>query len=135
MSNASDTIARLLDRDAFSKWLGLEIVNVSEKSVSVSMMVRSDMMNGHQTLHGGVLFAFADSAFAFVVNSSGTLTVAVNCTISFPVAVHLGDTLTAVAVEESSTRKLAFCSVTIRNQEEQVVAQFRGTAYRTSRSL
>lgn len=134
MSSPTETVTKLLNRDAFSKWLGVEVGEVGEGRVSVTMQVRPDMVNGHGSLHGGVLFAFADSAFAFAVNSGDTLAVAVDCSISFPVAVYPGDRLTAVAVEESRTNRLAFCSVSVTNQTEQVVAHFRGTAYRTSRT-
>jgi acyl-coenzyme A thioesterase PaaI-like protein len=53
--------------------------------------------------------------------------------MSYPAAVHVGDVLTARAVEQQSTRKLAFCEVTVTNQHEKVVGYFRGTAYRTDK--
>lgn len=97
------------------------------------MPVRADMVNGFGTLHGGVLFAFADSAFAFSTNAGGFLSVAVDCSISFPVAVRPGDVLTATAVEQSTTNRLAFCEVNVTNQDAVTVGYFRGTVYRTTR--
>jgi hypothetical protein len=79
------------------------------------------------------LFALADSAFAFATNAGGLLSVAVDCSISYPVASRPGDVLRAVAVEQSTTNRLAFCEVTVFNQHDVAVGYFRGTVYRTAR--
>lgn len=69
--SASALVAHLMERDRFSQWLGIEVVEASLGRSVLVMTVRDDMVNGFGTLHGGVLFSFADSAFAFVVNSGG----------------------------------------------------------------
>ena len=127
-------IDHLMTRDALSQWLGIEVLDVAVGEATLGMTVRDDMVNGFGTAHGGVIFAFADSAFAFATNAGGQLSVAVDCSIGFPVAVRPGDRLTAVAREESTTNRLAFCAVTVRNQHDVTVAHFRGTVYRTSRT-
>ena len=63
---------------------------------------------------------------------AGIVSVAIDCTVSFPVAVRPGDVLTATGVEESVSNRLAFCAVTVRNQDDVIVGHFRGTGYRTS---
>lgn len=128
-----DIVSHLMTRDAFSQWMGVSVIEAAAGRSVLQMTVRDDMVNGFGTLHGGVLFAFADSAFAFATNAGGMLSVAVDCSISFPVACRPGDVLRAVAVEQSTTNRLAFCEVTVRNHDEVAVGYFRGTVYRTAR--
>lgn len=131
--SAEAIVAHLMERDRMSQWLGIAVVESSVGRSVLTMTVRDDMVNGFGTLHGGALFSFADSAFAFATNSSGYLSVAIDCTISFPAACRPGDRLQAVAVEQSSTNRLAFCEVTVTNQDSVTVGFFRGTVYRTTR--
>jgi len=126
-------VSHLMARDAFSRWLGVSVLEADAGRSVLSMTVREDMLNGFGTLHGGVLFAFADSAFAFATNAGGWLSVAVDCSISYPAASRPGDVLRAVAVEQSRTNRLAFCEVTVCNQHDVAVGYFRGTVYRTTR--
>jgi len=127
-------VAHLMAHDAFSRWLGIEVLEAAEGLSRLRLLVRPDMVNGFGIAHGGVLFSLADSALAFATNAAGTLSVALDCTISFPAAVQVGDVLTAEAVEESTTRRMGFCRVTVTNQRDVVVGHFRGTVYRTSRA-
>lgn len=113
--------------------MGVSVEEAAAGRSVLAMTVRDDMVNGFGTLHGGVLFAFADSAFAFATNAGGLLSVAVDCSISYPVACRPGDSLRAVAIEQSTTNRLAFCEVTISNQDDVAVGYFRGTVYRTTR--
>ena len=134
-TTARDVVARMLARDAFSQWLGVEIVEIAAQRAVIRMTVRAEMANGFGFAHGGIVYAFADSAHAFATNSSGEISVAVDCNISYPAAVRMGDVLTATAVEQTSTNRLAFCEVTVRNQQDAVVGHFRGTVYRTRKPL
>lgn len=127
-------VAHLMEHDAFSRWLGIEVLAAAEGLSRLRLTVRPDMVNGFGIAHGGVLFSLADSALAFCTNAAGTLSVALDCTISFPVAVQVGDVLTAEAIEESTTRRMGFCRVTVTNQHDVVVGHFRGTVYRTTRA-
>ena len=90
------------------------------------------MVNGFGTSHGGIMFSLADSAFAFATNACGMLSVAIDCTVSYPLALRPGDVLTATAIEQSTTKRLAFCDVTVRNQDDVIASHFRGTVYRTA---
>lgn len=125
----------MLRRDAFSAWLGVELVAVGPGACTLRMRVRDEMVNGFGVCHGGVTYAFADSALAFASNTHGTITVSVENAIAYPAAVRAGDVLTAVAAEESATNRLAFYRVVVRNQDEATVALFRGTVYRTAKEL
>jgi len=132
---AREVVARMLARDTFSQWLGVELVEVAAQRAVIRMTVRPEMANGFGFAHGGIVYSFADSAHAFATNSSGEISVAIDCSISYPASIRAGDVLTATAVEETSTNRLAFCEVTVRNQSDAVVAHFRGTVYRTRKPL
>lgn len=130
-SLAERVVSKMMEVDAFSQWLGIEVMEAAPGRSVITMTVRPEMVNGFGISHGGIVYSLADSAFAFASNSHGQLSVAVDCTISYPRAVRVGDVLTATAVEEAGTRKLGFCKVTVRNQDNDVVGFFRGTVYRT----
>lgn len=134
-AKARAVVERMMSTDAFSHWLGVEIIDVGVKRATIRMTVRPEMVNGFGTAHGGIVFAFSDSALAFCCNSNGEISVALDCSCSYPTAVRPGDVLTAVAIEESSTRKVGFASVTVRNQRDEAVGHFRGTVYRTGKPL
>ena len=129
----ADVVDQLMAADAFSRWLGIEVLEAAAGRSVVRMTVRDEMVNGFGTSHGGIVFSLADSAFAFAINAGGFLSVAIDCTVSFPVAVRPGDVLTATGIEDSTSNKLAFCVVTVRNQDDVIVGHFRGTGYRTNR--
>ena len=90
-------------------------------------------MNGLGVTHGGIAFSLADSAFAFACNTHGKLTVSIDNSITYPAPIHAGDVLTAVAQEEASSGRLSYYRADVTNQHGEVVALFRGTAFKTSR--
>ncbi len=130
--SAVNVVNTLVRRDLFSQWLGIEVLEAAVGKAVLRMTIRDEMVNGFGTSHGGILFSLADSALAFATNACGVLSVAVDCSISFPVAVRPGDVLTATAIEQSTTKRLAFCDVSVRNQADVIVGHFRGTVYRTA---
>ncbi len=126
-------IDRMFAQDAFSQWLGVQVVGVGEGTCELQMTVRPEMTNGFGTAHGGIVFALADTALAFCTNASGEISVALDCTISYPAAVRPGDVLTARGTQETTTRRTGFASVTVTNQDGVTVGHFRGTVYRTQK--
>lgn len=130
--SAADIVSTLMARDRFSQWLGIEVLEAAVGKSVLRMTVREEMVNGFGTSHGGILFSLADSAFAFATNACGVLSVAIDCTVSFPLAVRPGDVLTATAIEQTTTKRLAFVDVTVRNQDDAIAGHFRGTVYRTA---
>lgn len=130
---AERVVGAMLEKDAFSAWLGVILLDVRPRAATVQITVRADMLNGFGVCHGGVTYAVADSALAFASNTHGRVTMSIDNAISYPAPVHAGDVLTAEAAEESATNRLAFYRVTVQNQNGIVVALFRGTVYRTSR--
>lgn len=130
---AERVVHGMLARDAFSAWLGLEVLEIAPRRSVVQMQIRAEMVNGFGVSHGGIVYSLADSALAFACNTHGRITVAVENAISYPMAVRVNDVVTATAEEESSTNRLAFYRVTVRNQKDELVAIFRGTVYKTEK--
>lgn len=128
---SQDALASMLETDAFSRWLGIRMVSVTPGECVLTMRVRPDMVNGFGVSHGGIVFAFADSAMAFACNSGEYVTVAIDNQIAYPAAIHVDDALTATAEQDATSGRLGFYRVTVRNQHDTVVALFRGTVYRT----
>lgn len=130
---AERVVHAMMARDAFSQWLGIEVLEVRPNACRVQLTVRDDMLNGFGVCHGGIPFALADSALAFASNTHGNVTVSIENSITYPAPVRVGDVLTARADEESRTERLAFFRVIVEDQNGTAVALFRGTVYRTKR--
>lgn len=127
--------ARLLARDAFGQWLGLELGEVHVGACSLYFRVRPDMLNGFGGLHGGVAFAAAESAFALACNSHGRQSVGLTATIDYLETSRLGDVLLVEAREESLQDKVSVYQLRLTNQHGTLLALFKGTAYRTRHEL
>jgi acyl-CoA thioesterase len=130
---AERVVHGMIAKDAFSRWLGIETLVIAPGRSTVRMTVRDEMVNGFGVSHGGIAYSLADSALAFAANTNGHVTVAIENSISYPQPVNVGDVLTAAAEEESFTNRLGYYRVTVRNQNDLLVAIFRGTVYRTKR--
>ncbi|PIE50905.1 MAG: thioesterase [Flavobacteriales bacterium] len=133
--NALETAEYMFNQDYFSQWLGIEIVEVKPNYCLLKMPIKQEMINGLKTVHGGVTFAFADSALAFSGNNSGNAAVALNCVINFTKAVRLGDELFAESIQISDTRKTAIYDIKVTNQNKELVASFRGTVYKIGKKV
>jgi acyl-CoA thioesterase len=131
---AERVVAAMMAKDAFSRQLGMDVIDVRPNGATVRMRVRADMLNGFAVCHGGATFALADSALAFASNTHGRVTVSIENSITYPKGVFEGDVLTATAEQESDTNRLAFYKVTVRRGDE-TVAMFRGTVYKTSQDF
>jgi acyl-CoA thioesterase len=119
----------LYQADLLTRAFEMQIDEVGPGRARVRMRVRPDMTNGHGTCHGGVLFALADSAFAFACNTYNARTVAAAASIEFLQAARQGDELTAVASEAWRSRRSGLYDVTIVNQKQERIALFRGRAH------
>ena len=133
MSNPRKIINKMFDQDAFSQWLDIEIIDVSEGFCQLKMTVRKEMLNGFQIAHGGIAYSLADSALAFASNSQGRKSLSVETSISHTVSVKEGNVLTAATEELSLSDKIGVYLITITNQSNEDVAYFKGTVYRTSK--
>lgn len=125
----------MLNQDYFSQWMGIELVDIREKYCLIKMPIKKDMINGLKTVHGGVTFAFADSALAFSSNNTNDASVALNCVINFTKAVREGDVLFAESILLSDTRKTGIYDIKITNQDKELMATFRGTVYKLGKKV
>jgi len=134
MNNPIQIVNTMFQGDAFSKWLGIEIVEFGEGGCVLKMTIREEMTNGFKIAHGGITYSLADSALAFAANSHGRKSVSVETSISHTQQCLVGDVITAKAIEKSISNKIAIYEITIANQKEETVALFKGTVYRTSKT-
>jgi len=125
-------LATMLEKDHFSRWLGLEIDEISAGYCKLHYTIRENMLNGFEYVHGGILFSAADSAFAFACNSHGRITVALDVSITFTRPAKAGNKLTVEAKEVYLGNKTSVYDIRTTDEEGKVVAMFKGTAYRTS---
>ncbi len=132
---ANKVVSKMLETDYFSQWMGIEILEIREAYSRIQMTVRKEMMNGFGIAHGGISFAFADSAFAFACNSDGKITLALDVSISFPKPAKEGDVLIAEAKELNKTRRTGLYLIEITNQQKELIAVFKGTCYKTEKNL
>ena len=125
----------MFDQDEFSQWMNIKLIEVKENYCLIEMPIKKEMINGLKTVHGGVTFAFADSALAFSSNNSGDAAVALNCIINFTKAGKEGDTFRAESILVNDTRKTAVYDIKITNQYEELVAKFVGTVYKIGKKV
>ena len=118
--------------DSASQALGMEVQAIGPGYAKLSMTVRDDMLNGHKTCHGGMLFALADSAFAFGCNAYNKITVAQACEITYLAPGRSGDVLIAECQEQALAGRSGVYDVKITNQAGVPIALFRGKSRRIS---
>ena len=132
---AITVVDHMMKNDLFSQWMGIQIVTIAEGYSKVKMAVRNEMMNGLGIVHGGIAFSLADSSFAFACNSRNNLSVALDTSINFLKPVHVGDILIAEAKEIHNGKSTGLYQITITNQNNHIVAFFKGTCFRTNKKL
>ena len=119
----------LFANDRASKAMGMQVLDVTPGHATVSMTVRPDMLNGHDTCHGGIIATLADSAFAFACNSHGDMTVASGFSIDLVAPALLGDVLTARCTEVAKAGRTGVYDTDVKNQRGERIAVFRGRSY------
>ncbi len=123
---------KMLSQDAFSQWLGIEILECEIGRCKVAMTVRKEMLNSMNKAHGGITYSLADTAFGFAANTHGKFAVSIETSINHIEAVNEGDYLTAESVIEKVNNKLGFNIIEVKRDEE-LVALFKGVVYRTQK--
>src|ERR1017187_8217612 len=132
---AINVVNQMMKDDLFSQWLGIQIIEIKEGYSKIKMMVRSEMVNGLGIVHGGIAFSLADSSFAFACNNRNNLSIALDTSINFLKPVHVDDELVAEAKEMHNGKSTGLYQVTITNQRNHTVALFKGTCFRTNKTL
>jgi acyl-CoA thioesterase len=123
---------KMLSQDAFSQWLGIEILECEIGRCKVGMTIRKEMLNSMNKAHGGLSYSLADTAFGFSANTHGKYAVSIETSINHIEALDEGDYLTAEATLDLQKKKVGFNIVEVK-RGEQLVALFKGVVYRTSK--
>ncbi len=131
----NDVVNKMLETDAFSKWLGIGIIELKEGYSKIKMTVRPEMLNGLGVVHGGIAFSLGDSAFAFACNSRNNLSLALDTSINFLKPIYIDDVLIAEATEIHNGKSTGLYQIKITNQKDQIVAIFKGTCFRTGKPV
>lgn len=131
MPTPADALARKIadhfrEREGTGAAWNIEVEEAREGYARIAMVVRKDMLNGHATCHGGMIFALADTAFAYACNSRNVETVAQNATIAFLAPGREGDRLVAEAQEQALSGRSGVYQVTVANQNGEKIAVFQG---------
>lgn len=119
----------MLDNDAFSKWMDVTVIDISQVSVILSIKINDEMTNGFGIAHGGILYSLCDSALAFASNAWGRQAVSIETSISHLKPLKPGDVVTVTSVTKSISGKLGHFEVLAHNQNNQLVGIFNGTVF------
>ncbi len=135
-SLAQQVYSKMMEKDYCSQWMGIEPLIIEEGLCKLSMKVKREMLNGYSILHGGIAFAFADSAFAFASNSYGRIAVSINGSMNYAGSAVEGDILIAEAKALNVSYKKADFDVNVWKEGDQnILYYFRGTVYRKSEEV
>lgn len=126
---AQATAQHMYAQDKATQGLGITLLDIHPGRARMQMTVRSEMLNGHGMCHGGFIFTFADSSFAFACNSYNVQTVAAGCSIEFLAPAFEGEVLTASATEQSKSGKTGIYDVVVTNAEGKKIALMRGKSH------
>jgi len=132
---AAAVVDHMMEKDLFSQWLGIDVIEIKAGYSKIKMKVRGEMVNGLGMVHGGIAFSLADSSFAFACNNRNNLSVALDTSINFLKPVHPGDELVAEAREIHNGKSTGLYQITIMNHNNHIVAMFTGTCFRTGKML
>ena len=123
---------KMLSQDAYSQWLGIEILECELGRCRVAMTVRKEMLNSMNKAHGGITYSLADTAFGFAANTHGKFAVSIETSINHIEAINEGDYLVAESIIEKVNNKLGFNIIEVKRGNE-MVALFKGVVYRTNK--
>jgi acyl-CoA thioesterase len=124
-----EIISKMMKGDAFSQWLGINVISLQPGFSKLKLKVRAEMVNGFNIAHGGITYSLADSALAFAANSYGKQCVSIETSISHTRPVKTNDQLTAECTELNRGRSIGIYQVIITNQDDKKVALFKGTVH------
>ena len=129
MLKPKEIVDKMMNNDAFSKWLGIEILELKKGYCKLQMKVLKNMTNGFNIAHGAISYSLADSALAFASNSHGKMALSIETSISHTQKVNLNDILTAETEELNLNSKTGLYNIKILNQKLEEIAFFKGTVY------
>jgi len=128
MSDHLDALRAYFERDQFAATSGVRLLELAPGYAKAALTIEPRHLNSVGIVQGGAVFTLADFAFAVACNAAGRVAVAVSTNLTFFLPTQAG-TLTADAREVSRSRRLSVCTVEVRNELDDRVALFQGTAY------
>ncbi|MDT9599975.1 hydroxyphenylacetyl-CoA thioesterase PaaI [Sphingosinicella rhizophila] len=123
---AAQIAATMLEQEGAGPAWGIRIEEVREGYARIRMSLRPDMLNGHGIAHGGMVFALADTAFAYACNSRNVRTVAAQASIVFLDAAQEGEILVAEAEEQALVGRSGVYQVKVTGEGGRAIAEFQG---------
>src|SRR5215204_457663 len=132
----AEIVDKMMSRDYFSQWLGINVLDINEGTCRLSLVVKKEMLNGFGIAHGGITYSLADSALAFASNSKGRKSVSIETSISHIISLKENDEIIAQAFCETETEKLGHYKINVflKNDPSKIVALFKGIVYKTSKN-
>ncbi len=109
--------------------MGIKLEEIGASFARVSMIVRSDMVNGQDTCHGRIIYMLADPAFADACNSDNRVSVAQRCSIAFLRPAFAGEVLVATAKQHTKVGRNGITDITVSRQDGDIIATYRGNSF------
>lgn len=134
MKEPGEIVELMLQKDAYSNWMGISILSIEKGYCKLSSTIKKEMLNGFEITHGGISYSLADSALAFASNSYGKQAVSIETSISHLKPTKLGDVLTIECKEIHRGKNIGRYEVSISNQLNHCIAKFYGTVFITENS-
>ena len=128
-NKAKNIVDKMMEKDSFSQWLGIERIEEREGYSKLKMTIRPEMCNGFEIAHGGITYSIADSALAFASNSPGRHAVSIETSISHIKPLRSGDTIIATAQQKHVSNRIGIYEINIEKQNGELVALFKGTVF------
>jgi acyl-CoA thioesterase len=131
LDKARRIVAHMMKHDEFSRWMGVEILDIGEGYCKITCNIKKEMLNGFGVTHGGIAFSLADSALAFSAATYGRISLAIDNSISFTQKTGEGNQLVAESKCLNLTYKTGLFEISVRDENENLVAVMKATVYRT----
>lgn len=129
---ANECAAAMKKADKSSPALGISVEIIAIGEAEATLEVTADMLNGFNVCHGGLIFALADTAFAYACNSYNKVTYSSGASIDFLLPARAGDRLLARATERRRGGRTGVYDVSVSNQNGDEIAVFRGRSVATN---
>jgi acyl-CoA thioesterase len=122
-------IFETFEQEPYAQHLGIKLLELGEGTATAELDVKEHMLNSHGTVHGAVIFALADYAFAAACNSYGKTSVGLSTTVNFMTSAMKGSRLQAIAIEEKRNYRTAWYKIRVESGQE-LIATMEALAYR-----
>jgi phenylacetic acid degradation protein PaaD len=128
-----DRLDAVLRDIGFGRLVGVEVVDWEPGRATTRLVPGADQTNVHGFVHGGALFAVADTAFEVACNSWGRVCVGLDVSVHYAAPAQPGEPLVAEAVEVTRSRRVASCRVEVTGGDGLARCTALAVAFRTDR--